>query len=274
MLSWFRKKRSLWPAYSLLREMPSRGLPNRLHDAEAAPSFAERTAVLREHLEKPGQRPPIDALLFTGLVGANHRGLMTLRSAEGEMCVLVFTTPIRAADYSYTRISADRPAGLVDASPEQLLEPLRELDRQRATWFTLDLCPRCQALTVVAVRSMKSPEDLVGVWALHESMELARLELYDRFAWNAAREGRLELARDVALETVGHVRIEHPRGHFLLGELALALADRTLLQEARVFLSVLGQEQCVQRLEADVAAGRPRFDDPLWLDAPAAPRPR
>ena len=61
------------------------------------------------------------------------------------------------------------------------------------------------------------------------------VELYVEYALKAARTGQLEAALDVALETVGHVSVEDPRPHLLIGELAVLLRDPTLLQERRRF---------------------------------------
>jgi hypothetical protein len=85
-----------------------------------------------------------------------------------------------------------------------------------------------------------SPTDgaatIVALWAIHKATELARAELYFEYASWSARGGRLEIARDVALEAVGHVTWEDPHLHLLLGQIAISLGDRTLLRETRAFL--------------------------------------
>jgi hypothetical protein len=137
---------------------------------------------------------------------------------------------------------------------------LRQLAEKGITTFALDRCPRCPIFTTTGI-SLKSPDPLLMVWAVHKATELARMELYVNYALNAARAGRLETAREVTLETVGHVDLENPRPHFLLGEIGLALSDRTLRQEAREFLSFLKHDRWLERLDEVVRKGRPSFDN-------------
>ena len=73
--------------------------------------------------------------------------------------------------------------------------------------------------------------------------------------------GREGSARDVALESVGHVSLEDPRPHLLLGELAVALRDRTLLQEAQNFLRFFKHESWAQKLAVTVQSGQALFED-------------
>jgi hypothetical protein len=85
--------------------------------------------------------------------------------------------------------------------------------------------------------------------------------LYFAYALRSARAGQLEVARDVALEAVGHVSLEDPRPHLLLGELAVALRDRTLLQEAQAFLRFFKHERWGQKLARAVQSGQALFED-------------
>jgi len=71
----------------------------------------------------------------------------------------------------------------------------------------------------------------------------------------------LEVARDVALEAIGHVTLEDPRLHFLLGQLALGLSDRVLLREARAHMAFFRQDMWEQRLDRSVRSGSPEFPD-------------
>ena len=101
---------------------------------------------------------------------------------------------------------------------------------------------------------------MLVLWTIHKATELARLELYFAYALKAARTGQLEAARDVALEAVGHVTLEDPRAHLLLGELAVMLHDRPLLQEARTFLRFLKHERWEQKLAMVAESGQARFE--------------
>jgi hypothetical protein len=87
------------------------------------------------------------------------------------------------------------------------------------------------------------------------------LDLYFAYALQLARAGHLETARDVALETVGHVSLEDPRPHLLLGELGVALGERTLIDEAQEFLRFLKQNAWERNLAEIVRTGRPTFQD-------------
>ena len=81
-----------------------------------------------------------------------------------------------------------------------------------------------------------------------EESELARAELYFTHALESARAGLLELARDVALEAVGHVTMEDPRLLLLLGQVAIRLGDRRLLGEAKAFLDFFNFEPWRRKL--------------------------
>ena len=56
------------------------------------------------------------------------------------------------------------------------------------------------------------------------------------------------LARDVALEAVGHVTMEDPRLRLLLGQVAIRLGDRRLLGEAKAFLDFFNFEPWRRKL--------------------------
>ena len=112
-----------------------------------------------------------------------------------------------------------------------------------------------------AIRSLKTPADLGVLWTIHKASEMARLELYVAHALRSARAGQLEAARDVALESVGHVSLEDPRPHLLLGRLAVVLRDRTLLEEARRFLAYFNHESSARKLALTVESGHALFED-------------
>ena len=107
---------------------------------------------------------------------------------------------------------------------------------------------------VTGVRSIKNAGDLLILCTIHKASEMARLELYFGWALRSARAGQLEAAREVALETVGHVTLEDPRPHALLGELAVALRDTTLLKEAQTFLRFLMPDRVTAPLDRGAAA--------------------
>jgi len=64
-------------------------------------------------------------------------------------------------------------------------------------------------------------------------MELALLEQFLTYAQVAARAEQFYTARDVLLEGTAHVSVEDPRLHLSLGNIAVALYDSQLLDEAK-----------------------------------------
>lgn len=181
------------------------------------------------------QRPHKDQTLFTILTRSETHGLLTITVGD-RLTLPVFSSPFRAADYLQTVLASGPPMNYLRSSPTQLLGMFRDIEAMRIEDFALDRCPRCDVFPAYGTRSMKSASDLIMVWSVHKSTEQGRADLYFRYALDAARTGRLEISRDVALETVGHVTSEDPRPHLLLGQIAVRLKDRQLLREARAFL--------------------------------------
>ena len=109
---------------------------------------------------------------------------------------------------------------------------------------------------------MKTAEDAITLWELTRAQHHARQELFLGYASELARAGRLETARDVALEAAGHVSLEHASTHFLLGELAVVLDDPQLLAEAKAFLHAQGAEGWEAMLDEVQRSRSPSFRGP------------
>jgi hypothetical protein len=264
MLEWlFRyKKTKEVPHYSALKSTPPRGLPPEVWENDESQSFNARRETLEQALLDPVQRPPIEAPLFMELL-AKERGVVTLTLPNGgAQCVPVFSTPFRAVDYTRTLLNQGPRAHYLSSSPLQFVRMLRDLEEIGIECLTLDLCPRCPILATIGSRSIKVPDDAVSVWAIIKSMELARAELYFTHALESARAGFLDLARDVALEAVGHVTMEDPRLHLLLGQVAIGLGDRRLLSEAKAFLDFFNFEPWRRKLGQVEGSGALDFADP------------
>ena len=103
---------------------------------------------------------------------------------------------------------------------------------------------------------------MVTIWAIGKAIELGWAELYLAYALESVRSGRLEAARDVALETVGHVTMEDPRLHLLLGRIAVGLEDRVLLREAREFLRFFRLSTWERKLDEIERSGSADFTGP------------
>ena len=264
MLKWpFRhKKTEDVPHYSALKAIPTRGLPTEVSESEESQFFSARRDAMEQALLDPVRRPPVESPLFIEL-SVGERGVLTLTLPDnGAQCMPVFSTAFRAADYIRTLQSQGPRAHYLSSSPLQFVHMLRDLEEIGIVRWTLDRCPRCPILTAIDSRSIKVPDDAVRVWAIAKSMELARAELYLTHALESARAGFLELARDVALEAVGHVTMEDPRLHLLLGQVAIGLVDRRLLGEAKAFLDFFNFEQWRRKLGQVEESGALDFADP------------
>ena len=237
MLNWLRSRRrtEALPHYSGLKSLPSPELSDECEAVEL-----RRGAIERQLLDS-ARRPADDAPLFTELL-ITGQGVVTIPDAgRGGQCLLTFGTRFRAADY--VRTLSGPYVQYASSSPSQLVRMLSDLRESGVDGFTIDPCPRCPPSTMVTKigsRSMRVPADVIKVWAIGESIQLARMEFYIGRALEWAREGRLEAARELALESVGHVHFEDPRPHLMLGQLAVVLGDRQLLKEARSFLRYFG----------------------------------
>ena len=264
MLEWLtgRKNRRELPEYSRLRAVPTRALPSDLTQEEAGEVFGARRTAIEEDLRRTHPDPGGDTPRFTALIAPGGKGVVTIPMPDGgRQCLLVFSTPFRAADYRQALFTAGPPVQYLASTAAQLSGMLRDVERAGVEAVTLDRCPRCSIFTVTGIRSLTAPGDLLALWAIHKATEMARLELYFAHALKSARAGQLEAARDVALESVGHVSLEDPRPHLLLGELAVALRDRTLLQEAQNFLRFFKHESWAQKLAVTVQSGQALFED-------------
>ena len=244
MLRWLKQRlgNSELPEYTRLRETPTRQLPARVGDAGLSEMFDTRRAEIRAQLWE--HRPQADDPLFVGLASKDRTGFVTL-PIEGKMSLLVFTSPHRAADYR--------------RDPKRLLEDFPDMIASGIEYFTLDRCPRCAVVLACGMASYATADDVIDQWAIQQSTELARAELYTSAALAYARDGDYDLARDLALETIGHVRLEDPRAHLLLGAVAVATRDKVLLREARQFLQFFGHQQWEAELDKAVTSGRPNF---------------
>jgi hypothetical protein len=266
MFDWLAGKRNRkhLPEYSALRSTPSRGLPPDLKEAEDSESYATRRENLQSELRKPPRRPPDDEPLFMELLEANGSGVVyiTLPPEDGGRCLPVFSTPFRAFDYVQTLLPTGPAVRYLRSSPLQLATMLHDIEAIGIKTVALDRCSRCSIFTTVG--APMTSDDLIGLWAIFKGTQLVRGNLYFSYALEAARAGRIEIARDVALETVGHVDLEDPRPHLLLGQLAVKLKDQELLREARNFLRFLKLDPWERKLDRVVQCGSPDFEDPAF----------
>jgi hypothetical protein len=249
MFRWFSSDaKDSGPSYSLLKAVPSRGLPQELSDREASSDHQE----WRDRIESDLASQPVDedAPGFMTFLKAGN-GLLQLRLPELEDgCLLGFTSPLRAADYA-SETTPKQTFQYLCSSPKQVVMLVKDFcDHAGVKHFSLDRCPRCNVFTVISARSLDSAAKVIQFCRIAKATEIARCGLYWDYARATARNGSLLCARDVALELVGHVTAEDPRSHLLLGKLGIQLRDKRLLREAKEFLAVIKQDWAIAELEA------------------------
>ena len=224
------------PGYELLRIRPSRQLPAALLEQEHEPPFRKRVDELAH--------PP-----FGGGHPASRRraavsDVRAIRNCQGfgesaERWVRPRSVYVAAASSRLrARAAARADVGSLDILPDRLDEPGVRAPTL-VKHIVLDRCARCSTFTATEAASIDSPDRAITWWAIAKAGQRARLELYLDYAKAASQSGDLDLAREVALEIVGHVALEDPRPHMLLGQLGVRLGDQGLFKDARGFLQFL-----------------------------------
>jgi hypothetical protein len=249
MFRWFSNAaKNTSPSYSLLKAVPSRGLPPELANREASSDYQE----WRDRIESDlaSQSVDEDAPGFLSFLKAGN-GLLQLRVRELEGgCLLAFSTPLRAVDYA-SAATPEQTFEYFSSSPKQVVTLVNYFcEHAGISHLALDRCPRCDVFMTINALSLDSPAKVIETCRIAKATEIARCGLYWEYARTAAREGELLCARDVALELVGHVTTEDARSHLLLGKLGIQLHDKQLLREAKNFLGVLRQDWAIAELQA------------------------
>lgn len=264
MLEWLtgkKKHKEELPIYSELKSIFTRGLPPELADKEASEVFTSQREEREHELLEPTRRPSNNAPLFTALLRGQDGGVVTINLPDnGGVCLPIFSSPLRAADYLQTLLPAGFSVQYLCSSPLELIALLRDLEEVGVEAFTLDRCPRCETFTSIGSDSVKTADDLLNLWAIFKATELTRADLYFAFALDSARAGQLEVARSVILETIGHITLEDPRPHLLLGQLGVGLGDRRLVEEAKAFLRFLKFDEWARKLDHVARSGSPDFE--------------
>jgi hypothetical protein len=257
MLSWFSSKKDDFPSYSLLEATPSRGIPQDLADREDSADYHAR-------------RDRVESELFANVTDESAPGFATfLKAGDGLLqlrlpeldagCLLVFSHALRAADYAKVE-APESKFHYFCSSAEQVVSVVAEFrECARIGHVALDRCPRCNVFTALGAASLDSAVKVVQAWKISKATEIARCRLYFEYAQSAAKNGQFLVARDVALELVGHVTAEDPRVHLLLGKLAIQLQDKRLLLEAKHFLVLLKQDTAVEALQYAAKMKRMEF---------------
>jgi len=262
MFDWLKRRSDggELPAYSEVWERPTRGLPPDLEKLEAGEKYRARHSAIEQDLRSTPLRPMDDAVMFIALIGADRKGVVTIPAPDGgPACIPIFSSPIRVADYVRMLLSHGTRLNFLTLSPAGLVDMLTDLRRAGVGTLTMDRCPRCNCFATLGSESAKTPDDVINIWSIFKAGELARLELYLSYARESARAGRLDLARQVALETAAHVSLEDPRVHQMLGRIAVAQKDRKLFDEAKRFLRYRKLEAAERELDEAMRSGSPGF---------------
>ena len=262
MLDWLtrRGKNQTMPEYSGAREIPSRGVPSRCSEQEAHEAFGARCDSIQRWLCEPPRRLQDERRYFVALLTENSQSVVTIERTSESHCMLVFSSPFRAADYVRTLLATGSPDTYLSSSPLELLAMFGDLRPVGIDEFILDRCPRCEVACAIYTSSLTTTDDVVNCWSIFKSMELARMEEFLKYAQAAARAEQFYTARDVLLEAAAHVSVEDPRLHVAMGQVAVALYDSELLREARSFLRFFKLKSWESRLDQVAHSRRSDYD--------------
>ena len=253
-----------FPTYTLLQSRPTRGLPPDLEELEKSPKHLTRQDAFEMELLASSVLPRPDAQVLTIFVRGEDSSVLTLRAPDAPEngCVPLFTERWRAVDYALTLLTGERDLRFAVMSPESFVVALRDFEKTAPSLFTIDRCPRCDTFVTYRSTMADTADYLIRMMMVHKATELARCHLYLNYAMVKARAGQFDAARDVALETVGHVTMSDPDTHLLLGQLGIVMGDRDLVREAHAFLRFFKSNAWDRKLDLDEDTGRPEFAGP------------
>lgn len=251
MLSQFfgKKKQLEFPMYARLLQVPTQPLPSGLHEREQHPDQRVFRDAIQQQLLAQLQKYQPDEQLFTALL-LPKRGVVTIPlPATGEHCLPVFSSPHRAADYVQMLLSKEARVSYLASNAGQFLQMLRDLERVGVTSVAVDRCPRCDIFTTIETSSLRAVTDVHFILATSLAMAMHRANVYWAYVVEQAQQGRYDEAQLVAIETVGHVTLDDTRIHLLIGMLALARKDQSLLQESKTMLRHFWAKAALDDLE-------------------------
>ncbi len=227
-------------------------------DLENSPEINRlRTEYESELLSLP-RRPAEDEPLLTSLI-VPPSGFFTVTLPDSTPCLLTFSTPLRAGEYARIRAGSVQLQYL-PSSPKKFVQLLGNLKSYgNIQSFALDVCPHCMTFPRLNTNSMLAPADVLQIWAIHKSGELARESLYFASAKEAAGRGNLQEAKETTLEAIQHVTTDSARLHLLLGKIALSLREKKVFREAEAFLEFLHAKQSLRELLAAEESGKIQY---------------
>jgi hypothetical protein len=250
-----------FPLYTQLKKIPSRGLPADLRKMEDAAEHRTRQDMFEMELVNSSLLPKPDAPALTIFVTGGSN-LVAIPLGDDAQCVHVFSERWRAVDYARTRLANQPGLSFAVLSADGFVELLRECEKSGNLSFSIDCCPRCENFTPYDSTLADDGAYLVQMIGVHKATEMARRHLYYYYALQKARIGHHVAARDVLLESVGHVTMSDPDTHLLLGQIGVATKDDELVREAHEYLRFFGSGAWDRKLEQVEMAGRADFEGP------------
>jgi hypothetical protein len=250
-----------FPLYTQLRKIPSRGLPAELRKMEDGAEHRTRQDMFEMELANSSLLPKTDAPSLTIFI-SDGSNLVTNPLGDDAQCVHVFSERWRAVDYARTKLANQPGLSFAVLSADGFVELLRDCEKTGTFSFTIDCCPRCENFTPYESTLADEGAYLVQMIGVQKATEMARRHLYYHYALQKARMGHHVAARDVLLESVGHVTMSDPDTHLLLGQLGVAMNDDELVREAHEYLRFFGSGAWDRKLEQVEMQGRADFEGP------------
>lgn len=243
------ESRPALPFYAAIERSRTSGAHKDFSDLEGSPEINRLRDLFQSELLSSNRCPSENKPLFTTLL-SGPSGFFTVTLPDSNPCLLIFSTPLRAADYARIH-GASLQLKYLSSTPGELAQMLTDLSRNSAIQrFALDVCPYCLTFPVLTFSSRLTPAAVVKIWSIHKSGELARESVYFARASQAVAGGNFQEAKETALEAIQHITMESPRLHLLLGKVALFLGEKEVFCEARAFLEFLQAEQPLRELLA------------------------
>lgn len=252
-----------FPLYTQLRKIPRRGLPGDLQKMEKSADHLTRQDAFGMELSASSLLPKADAPVLTIFVSGGSNLITIPVPGDPDLsCIPLFSERWRAVDYARTLMADQSDVSFAVLSADGFVSMLRDVEKVGRFVFTIDRCPRCENFTPYESSLADEGEYLVGMIGVQRANELARRHLYYHYALNKVRMGHHVIAREVLLESVGHVTMSDPDTHLLLGQIGVATGDDELVREAHEYLRFFGSSTWDRKLEAVEYAGKADFLGP------------
>jgi len=193
------------------------------------------------HFLSPEHRPADDERMFY-VIMVREGAFLTVRGNDGELCLLLFSSPIRANYYGSEVLGYDKPQRCTIFSASEIADDLSaSSDESGVKYVTLDKCVHCNVQAILPWTNFKSADDVLTMWAVFSSTKiLMRQALFDQ-ARLSFEEGDLEKAKSICLDVIECTDIDYPEVHLLLGKCAVRLHDDRLKNQVYDFLKLFEQ---------------------------------